>query len=145
LRFAKNLADLRNPCAFQKSGGFTESLRFAKNQADLQNPCALQKIRRTIESLRALKSPRLVKNQQDWKSWRPAYCLGSEESPAADFPLVWLKSSGSDPRRCVVSLMQSPSEETAQAALLLWADSLPYCTGCLYRPAMPKFTRKSKN
>ena len=95
-----------------------------------------EKIRRTIESLRALKSPRLVKNQRDWKSWRPAYCLGSAESPAADFLLVWLKSSRSDPLRCVVSLMQSPSEETAQAALLLWADSLPYCTGCLYRPTM---------
>jgi len=40
--------------------------------------------------------------------------------------------------------MQTPSENTAQAALLLWAESLPYCTGCLYRPDMPKYTRKSK-
>jgi hypothetical protein len=24
------------------------------------------------------------------KNWRPAYCLGSAESPAADFLLVWL-------------------------------------------------------
>ncbi len=32
----------------------------------------------------------------------------------------------------------------AQAALLLWAASLPYCTGWLYRPDMPKFTRVSK-
>ncbi len=77
--------------------------------------------------MRALKSPRLVKNlrlqknQRDWKSWRPAYCLGSAESPAADFLLVWLKSSRSDPRRCDESRMQSSSEETAQAALLLWA------------------------
>jgi sigma54-dependent transcription regulator len=60
-----------------------------------------------------------VKNQPDWKSWRPAYCLCSLESSAADILLEWLKSSRSDPRRCVVSLMQSPSEETAQAALLL--------------------------
>ncbi len=138
---------------YKKSGGFTESLHFTKNQADLQNPCALQKVRRiykipaayrenrrTIESLRVLKSPRLVKNQRDWKSWWPANSLGSVESPAADFLLAWLKSSRSDPRRCVVSLMQSPSEETAQAALLLWADS----TGCLHRPAMPKFTRQPK-
>jgi hypothetical protein len=66
---------------FKKSGGFTESS---------QN-------RQTIESLRALKSPRLVKNQRDWKSWRFAHCLGSAESPAADFLLVWLKSSRSDP------------------------------------------------
>jgi hypothetical protein len=78
---------------FKKSGGFTESLRFSKIQADLQNPCVLQKNRRMIESLRALKSPRLVKNQRDWKNWRPTYCLGSAESPAADFLLVWLKSS----------------------------------------------------
>jgi hypothetical protein len=92
----------------------------------------LQKIRRAVESSQALKSPRLVKNPRlekntrleknlrDWKNRRPAYCLGSAESPAADFLLVWLKSSHSDPRRCDVSLMQSPSEETAQAALLLW-------------------------
>jgi hypothetical protein len=132
-------------CLKKKSGGFEKSWRFYKNQVDLRNLGALQKIRRTIESLRALKSPRLVKNQRDWKKLAAAYCLGSAESPTADFLLVWLKSSRSDPRRCVASLMQSPSEERAQAALLLWADSLPYCTGCLYRPDMPKFMRKSKN
>ncbi len=33
---------------------------------------------------------------------------------------------------------------TAQAALLLWAASLPYFTGWLYRPDMPKYTRMSK-
>ncbi len=86
----KNQADLQNPRAYRKSGGFIKSLRLQKN-------------RRTIESLRALKSPRLVKNQQDWKSRRPAYCLGLAESPAADFLLVWLKSSRSDPRRCDLS------------------------------------------
>jgi hypothetical protein len=32
----------------------------------------------------------------------------------------------------------------AQAALLLWAASLPYCTGWLYRPNLSKFTRVSK-
>ncbi len=119
------------PLGFQKAGGFTKSFH-------------LQKIRWTIESLRALKSlrlvknPRLQKNQRDWKSWRPAYCLGLVESPAADFLLVWLKSSRSDPRRCNASLMQSPSKETAQAALLLLVNSLLYCTGCLYRPAMSR-------
>jgi hypothetical protein len=50
-----------------KSGGFKKFLRFSKIQADLQNLGAFQKIRRTIESLRALKSPRLVKNQWNWK------------------------------------------------------------------------------
>jgi hypothetical protein len=34
---------------------------------------------------------------------RRPYCLGSAESPAADFLLVWLESSRSDPRRCVDS------------------------------------------
>jgi hypothetical protein len=57
-----------------------------------------EKIRWTIESLRALKSPRLVKNQclqkswRNWKSMRPAYCLGLAESPTADFSLVPLMS-----------------------------------------------------
>jgi hypothetical protein len=145
--FSENQADLKNIGAFtkirriwkilalfKKSGGFGKYWRFYKNQADLENVGAMQKNRRTIESWRALKSPRLVKNQRDWKPWRPAYCLGSAESPAADFLLDWLKSSRSDPRRCVASLMQTPSEETAQAALLLRADPLPYCTGCCIGP-----------
>ncbi len=46
--------------------------------------------------------------------------LGSAESPAADFFLVWLMSSRSDPCRCDESRMQSPSEEKTQATLLLW-------------------------
>ncbi len=125
LALTKNQADLQNPCACRKSGGFTESLR-------------LQKITRAIESLRALKSPRLAENQRDWKNRRPASCLGLAEYPAADFLLVWLKSSRSDPRRCDESLMQSPSEDKTQASPLLWANSLLYCTGCLYRPAMPR-------
>ncbi len=96
---------------FKKSGRrIVEILawRFSKNQADLQNTGALQKNRRTIEYWRALKSPRLVKNQRDWKNWRPAYCLGSAESPAADFLVDWLKSSRSDPRRFVASLSCRP-------------------------------------
>jgi len=111
----------------QKIRRIREILASTEKQADLRNPCVYRKKRRTIESLRALKSlrlvknPRLKKNQQDWKSRRPAYCLGSAESPAADFFLVWLMSSRSDPRRCDESRMQSPSEEKAQAALLLWA------------------------
>jgi hypothetical protein len=28
-----------------------------------------------------------------WKSWRPTYCLGSAESPTADFSLVLLMST----------------------------------------------------
>jgi hypothetical protein len=51
----------------KKSGGFEKYWRFSENQADLQNIGALQKNRQMIESWRALKSPRLVKNQPDWK------------------------------------------------------------------------------
>jgi hypothetical protein len=51
----KNQADLRKPCFYQNSGGFTESLRLqktrriyrilaiTKKQADLQNPHAYRK------------------------------------------------------------------------------------------------------
>ncbi len=58
-----------------------------------------EKIRRIVKSLRALKSPRLVKYSRLWKYWRnwksrrPAYCLGSAESPTADFSLVPLMST----------------------------------------------------
>jgi hypothetical protein len=65
-----------------------KSLLLLKNRR-IEKSFRLLKNRRTIESLRALKSPRLVKNP----------CL-SAESPAADFSLVWLMSSRSDPRRC---------------------------------------------
>jgi hypothetical protein len=51
----------------QKSGGFEKYWGFPEKQADLQNVGAMQKNRRTIESWRALKSPRLEKNQRDWK------------------------------------------------------------------------------
>jgi hypothetical protein len=74
-----------------------------------------------LKSSRLVKNPHLKTNQRDWKSRRPTICLGSAESPAADFFLVWLMSSRSDSRRCDESRMQSLSEEKAQAALLLWA------------------------
>jgi hypothetical protein len=53
---------------------------------------SLQKNRRTIESWRAIKSPRLVKNQRDWKKLvaRLLFTLGGI-SAAADFLLIWLK------------------------------------------------------
>ncbi len=103
---------------FQKSGGFTKSWRFSKNQADLQNLGSFPKIKRISK----IQAPAEIR--------RP-YFLGSAESPAADFLLVWLKSSRSDPRRCDVPLMQSPSERWTACLLLLFAHSLPYCTGCL--------------
>ncbi len=51
----------------RKTGGFTKYWRLSEEQADLQNIGAFQKNRRAIESWRALKSPRLVKNQRNWK------------------------------------------------------------------------------
>jgi hypothetical protein len=63
------------------------------------------KSQRLVKNPRLKKNLRLKKNRQDWKSRRPAYCLGSGEYPAADFFLVWLMSSLSDPRRCDESRM----------------------------------------
>ncbi len=130
---------LRNPCFCWKSGGFMKSLRlqkirwiykilaFTENQAD-------DRILASIEIPAPGKKTRVWReNRRDWKSRRPAYCLGSAESLTADFFLVWLMSSCSGPRRCDESRMQSPSEEKAQAALLLWAAlsrTVPaVCTG----------------
>jgi hypothetical protein len=62
---------------------------------------------------------------QDWKSRRPAYCLGSAESSAADFFLVWLMSSRSDPRRCEESRMQSPSEKALSCIVPAARTGLP--------------------
>jgi hypothetical protein len=105
--------------------------RISKIQADFQNSGVFPKYRR-LQKIR-----------------RP-YCLGSAESPAADFLLVWLKSSHSDLRRCDVPLMQSQSKRWTACMLLLFARSLSYCTGCLYRPTCQnsrgntKTRRKSK-
>ncbi len=63
------------------------------------------KIMRMVKSLRLLKSLRLVKYQQEKlvARWRTPYCLGSAESPTADFSLVPLMSMFSS------SLMCSPT------------------------------------
>jgi hypothetical protein len=86
----------------------------------------------------AMKKPTFEEKPVGLEKQAAAYCLGSAKFPAADSSLVWLMSSRSDPRRCDDSRMQSPSEDKTQAALLLWTNSLPYCTGCLYRPAIPR-------
>jgi hypothetical protein len=51
LHFSKNQADLRNICAFKKSGGFEKYWRFSENQADLKNIGAFQKIRQIYKIL----------------------------------------------------------------------------------------------
>ena len=61
------------------------------------------------------------------KSWRSAYCLGSAESPTADFLLDWLKSSHSDPRSCVASLSCRPQVRTQPRLLCFYGRSLS-CT-----------------
>jgi hypothetical protein len=72
LRFAKNQADLQNPCALQKIRRIYRILALYKNQADLQNPCTLQKIRQIYRILALYKksgglteSLRFTKNQAD--------------------------------------------------------------------------------
>ncbi len=103
----------------QNIGGYPKYWRVSKILAGDQNIRACRKIRRP-------------------------YCLGSAESSAADFLLVWLKSSRSDPPRCDVLCMLSPSGRWTACTLLLFAHSLPYCTGWLYQPDKPKFARQSK-
>ncbi len=63
------------------------------------------------------------------KNRRPkSYYLGSAESPTSDSFSVWLKSSHSGD---VVSPPCSPQVGIcSQTAQLIWATSLPYCTGC---------------
>ncbi len=74
-----------------------------------------------------------------------AYYLGSAESPTADFLLVWLKSSRSDPRRCVASQTCRP-QVTIQLKPLYFYGRRLSCTvpAWLYRPDLSKFTRVSK-
>jgi hypothetical protein len=57
-----------------------------------------------------------------------SYYLGSVESPTSDSFSVWLKSSRSGD---VASPPCSPQVGIcSQTAQLIWAASLPYCTGC---------------
>jgi hypothetical protein len=119
LRMSKILADVQN------IGGCPKYWRMSKVLADVQNIGGCPKYWR-LQKIR-----------------RP-YCLGSAESPVADFLLVWLKSSRSGPRRCDVLLIPSPRERWTACRLLLFAHSLPYCTGWLYRPDKPKYAGKSK-
>ncbi len=77
------------------TSGYTKYRRLAKIQA----------YDRTMAGVE-ISAPR--RNSCAWKklgrkSLASAYYLGSAESPTADFLLVRLKSSHSDPRRCVAS------------------------------------------
>jgi hypothetical protein len=113
---------------FQKSGGFPKFRLISKIQADFQNSGGFPKFRR-LQKIR-----------------RP-YCLGLAESPAADFLLVWLKSSRSDPRRCVASLSCRPQVRDGLPARCFYLRTLSHTV--LVVPAQqgnkPKFARKSKN
>ncbi len=98
----------------RKTGGFTKYWRLAEKQAD-------DRILVGVE----IPAPG-EKTSGTGKYWRPAYCLGSAESPAADFLLDWLMSSRSDPRRCVASLSCRPQVRTQ--------PRLP----CFYGPTLPR-------
>jgi hypothetical protein len=80
LRFSRNQAELQNPCAFQKSGGFEKSWRFPENQADLRNLGAFQKIRRIYKILALFR-----KSGGSEKTWR------STEKQADDIILAGVK------------------------------------------------------
>ncbi len=156
-RLMKILADIQNICVswnywripkiladVQNIGGCPKYWRVSKILADVPNIGGCPKYWRMSKILAGAQNiGGCPKYWRVSKIWRP-YCLGSAESPAADFLLVWLKSSRSDPRRCDVLLMPSPSERWTACMLLLFAHSLPYCTGWLYRPDKPKFAWQSK-
>jgi hypothetical protein len=67
-------------------------LTASKNQAD-GKILAARENQADGKILAALKSLRLVKYRWSWKSRQPVYCLGSAESPTADFSLVPLMST----------------------------------------------------
>ncbi len=136
----------------EKLGGVVKSMRhtiYDRTKADVEisapgeNLRAYQKVRRIsyvpIKKLGAHQKVRRI-------SSAPSYYLGSAESPTADFLQVWLKSSRSGPRRwCCLLFMQTSSDLKAQTALLLWAASLPYCTGLLYQHDLSKPLRMANS
>ncbi len=65
------------------------------------------------------------------------YCLARQSPQLLTSPRPRWRSPTSSWWYCSLC-MQSPSVVLSLAALLLWADSLLYCTGLLYRPAMLK-------
>ncbi len=83
---------------------------------------------------------KILASTKCWRRRRRIPLLfGSAESTATDFSQTWPRwRSPMSPWWCWSHCMQSPSVALLLAALLLWADSKPYCTGLLYRPAMLK-------
>ncbi len=80
-----------------------------------------------------------------------AYYLGSAESPTADFLLVWLKSSRSDPRRCAASQTCRPQVGSQLKPLCFYGWRLSCtvpagCTGqtCQNIPGCPNSWRPRK-
>ena len=93
-----------------------------------------------IYDRRLLKSSRPIRDVCARKCRRPnSYYLGSAESPTSDSFSVRLKSSLSDG---VASPPCSPQVGSVlRTAQLIWAASLPYCTGLLYRHDLPECSR----
>ncbi len=90
-----------------------------------------------------MKSSRPIKDVCVRKCRRPnSYYLGSAESPTSDSFSVRLKSSLSDG---VASPPCNPQVGSAlRTAQLIWAASLPYCTGLLYRHDLPEYSHPVK-
>jgi hypothetical protein len=106
-------------------GGYTKYRRLVKIQA-CDRTLAGVKISAPIKNLRAW-----PKYQR--KSLASAYYLGSAESPTADFLLVWLKSSCSDPRRDAASQTCRPQVEVQLRPLHFygWRLSRTVSAGCI--------------
>ncbi len=78
------------------------------------------------------------------KCWRRRrripYCLARKSPQQLTSPRPCWRSPTS-PRWCWYLRMQSSSKGLPLAAPILWADSLPYRTGLLYRHAMQKMSQ----
>ncbi len=107
-------------CSHRQNGGVYKVFASTKcwRQQNIRVYKMLAHVRKRLLTVSARQSP------QQLLSPRPRWC------------------SPTSPRRCWSLHMQSPSVLLPLAALLLWADSLPHCTGLFYRP--PKCRKHHK-
>jgi hypothetical protein len=132
-----------NSGVYTNSGGLenmpAQNLGASRNLGGYTEFRCLVKFRRTMELWQALKSPRLSKisapsQNLSGKVWRPLTIWAQQNPPTADFLLVWLKSSRSDPRRYVASQTCRPQVIWRLRPLCFYGRRLsrtvpPGCTG----------------
>ncbi len=116
------------PASHENCSGCLKFRRLMKIMADTQNLGGYTKYMRLVKiqaydrTMAALKSPRLGKipapsQNLGGKVWRLLTIWARQNPPTADFLLVWLKSSRSDPRRCVAS-------QTCRPQVIRWLRQL---------------------